>query len=417
LSKYAVVGHHYWNRPGGSQFVCAAATYALQTIGYTPILTSVGPIDSGNYYDWFGIDLSKYTSISLTSLKLRAFGIYLRLLIWRAIKKAIDKYSAQLIFTDECTYKPLIEYIKNREIMLVEYIHFPMEIYIDKRFKGTGLYYNEDPYITERYSKFPMNIYWQIYVKSLPRYMRENPFEISSLVLANSKWTAELVKQIHGEPPEILNPPIPPNIEVVNKTKDWISRNNSVVMLGRFSEEKRYHWVIDRVLPKLKKEIDDVKLYILGDAKTKTSLNYLNRIEYLAKKNNFKTSRSLNLEANVYLIANASRSTIKNIMDSSKIFLHATINEHWGIAVTEAMARGLPTVVHKSGGLWSDLIEYGTHGLGYSDPEEAVKAVTKLLTDEKTWNYYSSKSIEKARSLTIEEFVAKLAVLMSTKMH
>lgn len=415
MSRHVVIGHHYWNRPGGSQLVCAATANAFHVLGYSPVLTSVVPIDVDRYHDWFGIDLSSYKNISLMSFKFKSFGIYLRLFVWRAIRKAIDKFNAQLIFTDECTYKPLREYIRRKEISVIEYIHFPIEIYINRRFKGSGLYYDEDPYITERYSRFPMNIYWQIYILSLPRYMRENPFEISSLVLANSRWTAELVKQIYGEIPRVLNPPIPPNVEIVSTARDWISRNNAIVMLGRFSEEKRYHWVINQVLPKLKKEISNVKLYILGDARIRTSLGYLNKIEDLAKRNSLKTSRTLDLEADIYFIANASRSTIKNVMDSSKVFLHATINEHWGIAITEAMARGLPVIIHKSGGSWSDLIESGIYGLGYSNANEAVEILARLLTDEKMWSYYSSKSIKKAYSLTLEEFIVKLSTLIKTK--
>jgi hypothetical protein len=50
------------------------------------------------------------------------------------------------------------------------------------------------------------------------------------------------------------------------------------------------------------------------------------------------------------------------------------------------MARGLPIVVHKSGGAWSDLLEEGKNGLGYETAEEGVAAVAKILTDSATWS-------------------------------
>jgi alpha-1,2-mannosyltransferase len=90
-----------------------------------------------------------------------------------------------------------------------------------------------------------------------------------------------------------------------------------------------------------------------------------------------------------------------------KVFLHATVNEHWGIAVAEAMARGLPVVVHRSGGAWSDLASEGLYGLGYTDAEEAVEAVAKLLTDASTWRRYSEKSVEKAKQLEFSKFIEK----------
>ncbi|MEM1927063.1 MAG: glycosyltransferase, partial [Pyrobaculum sp.] len=91
-----------------------------------------------------------------------------------------------------------------------------------------------------------------------------------------------------------------------------------------------------------------------------------------------------------------------------RVFLHATINEHWGIAVAEAMARGLPTVVHKSGGAWTDLTRGGTVGVGYDSVEEAVEHLLKLITDPKTWRHYSQKSLERARELTLHHYITNL---------
>ncbi|MDK6028804.1 glycosyltransferase [Ignisphaera sp. 4213-co] len=413
-SKHVVVAHHFWGRPGGGQIVCAAASYAFNVIGYEPVLASVTKVEVDKYVDWFGIDLSKYPKFSLYGFRLRSFGIYLRLFIWKAIEKAVNEYGAQIVFTDESTYGPIKNFVENRGIALVEYIHFPIEISIDERFRGTGLYYGEDPYILERYSKFPMNMYWWLYTKLLPRYLRKNPFEIAKLVLANSKWTAELAKQVYGEKPEVLNPPIAPNVEIVSNPKSFDERENSVVMLGRFSEEKRYHWVIEEVLPKIRREAPNTKLYIFGGARTKTSMEYLKRLEDLASRKGFKTSRDVNVDADVYLVPDAPRNLINHVMDKSKAFLHATINEHWGIAVAEAMARGLPVVVHKSGGAWSDLVEEGAYGLGYTNAEEAVSAILNLLTNENnSWRIYSRKSIEKSKNLTLENFVINLSRLLA----
>jgi glycosyltransferase involved in cell wall biosynthesis len=95
-------------------------------------------------------------------------------------------------------------------------------------------------------------------------------------------------------------------------------------------------------------------------------------------------------------------------MDRAKVFLHATINEHWGIAVAEAVARGLPVVVHRSGGAWSDLLEEGENGLGYETAEEGVAAVAKILTDRVAWSYYSANSLKRVKDITFDEFKSKL---------
>jgi len=95
------------------------------------------------------------------------------------------------------------------------------------------------------------------------------------------------------------------------------------------------------------------------------------------------------------------------------VFLHATINEHWGVVVAEAMARGLPVVVHRSGGAWSDLAMGGEVGLGYEGVDEAVEALAKLLTDEKAWGHYSGKSLGRVGELTFDKFEERVKELIN----
>ncbi|MGC9107299.1 MAG: glycosyltransferase [Infirmifilum sp.] len=75
------------------------------------------------------------------------------------------------------------------------------------------------------------------------------------------------------------------------------------------------------------------------------------------------------------------RTHINEAMDRARAFLHATINEHWGIAVAEAMARGLTPVVHKSGGAWTDLVKLGKYGMGISQPR-GTRGVRRATSTE-----------------------------------
>jgi glycosyltransferase involved in cell wall biosynthesis len=127
----------------------------------------------------------------------------------------------------------------------------------------------------------------------------------------------------------------------------------------------------------------------------------------LAEEAGLKVADSLDTKADVYLIANAPRRLINEAMDRARAFLHATINEHWGIAVAEAMARGLPVVVHKSGGAWTDLAEEGRYGLGYETAEEAVEALARLLLQGARFN-----TVEKAGELTYPKFRERLAKVL-----
>ena len=410
--RYALVVHHFWDRPGGGELLSAASALGLEAFGYAPVLVSVFSLDPSKYVDWFGIDLSKYPRYSLFGFKLRAFGLYSRLINWAAIEKALERYGAELVFTDSCFYGRIEKQLVKKRVKLLEYIHYPIELELRLELKRASLHYAEDPYFMERYGRFPLNIYWRLFVSLAPRFIRENPFNIASAVLTNSNWTAELVEKLYGEKPQVLNPPIAPNVEIIEEPRDFVTRENSIVMIGRFSEEMRYHWVVEKLVPKLAKEVGGLKLYIFGGTRTKTSMSYLSRVESLAVKAGLRVSRSLEAVADVYLIADAPRKTINEIADSSKVFLHATVNEHWGIAVAEAMARGLPVVVHKSGGAWSDLVSMGAFGFGYDDEVEAVESIARLMTDENQWRNYSRRSIKRAKEFTLEKFVEKFTAVL-----
>jgi len=176
------------------------------------------------------------------------------------------------------------------------------------------------------------------------------------------------------------------------------------VMVGRFSEEKRYHWVIGEVMPRLLREVPGARLRIFGGAGTRTALSYMGRLRELMGR--------MGLGNAVELIPDAPRSAINGAMDRSRAFLHATVNEHWGIVVAEALARRLPVAVHRSGGAWTDIAEEGRNGLGYGDADEAVEALAKLLTDGGAWRNYSSS--RRVRDLTLDSYARRLGELVRT---
>ena len=58
-------------------------------------------------------------------------------------------------------------------------------------------------------------------------------------------------------------------------------------------------------------------------------------------------------------------------------FIHASIQEQWGLVVNEAMAAGLPVLVSNRCGCYEDLIIEGVNGFGF-DPEN-VQQLTNLM--------------------------------------
>jgi glycosyltransferase involved in cell wall biosynthesis len=58
-------------------------------------------------------------------------------------------------------------------------------------------------------------------------------------------------------------------------------------------------------------------------------------------------------------------------------FIHASIQEQWGLVVNEAMAAGLPVIVSNRCGCFEDLVIEGVNGFGF-DPEDK-QALTDLM--------------------------------------
>jgi len=403
MEEGAVVAHHFWNEPGGAELVMASVAQALEELGIRTSILSPTSVDLEKYREFFGLSLSGIRVIG-PRLKMKRFALYSRLLLLPMLSRYSGK--GEMILIDSPFYR-------KDGSPIAEYIHFPIELYFRSAADFSAME-RADPYIAEKYGRFPWNIYLKSFLMAASKLSRKNPFESASLVLVNSAWTGNIVRDLYGERPEVLNPPLPPSIEAEASSplEPFEERENIAVMLGRFSEEKRYHWVIERVFPKVLKEIEGARLYIIGSSSTPHSKGYLSSLLRLAENVGLRVSKSPDGRADLFLLPNAPSSLKNLVFGRAKVFLHATINEHWGIAVSEAMARGLPIVVHRSGGAWSDLAENGKRGLGYEDEEEAAEAIAELMSRGDLWRKYSKLSLEKGEELRYRKFKERLGSLI-----
>ncbi len=62
----------------------------------------------------------------------------------------------------------------------------------------------------------------------------------------------------------------------------------------------------------------------------------------------------------------------------AKCFIHASIQEQWGLVVNEAMAAGLPVLVSNLCGCFEELVKEGVNGFGF-DPEDEQQLTNLML--------------------------------------
>ena len=395
-----VVAHHLWSRVGGGELVSAYVVKTLLEAGHEVAVVSTFGFDKESYREWFGIDLGDVKVYTLLPKTLPLFGIYQRLGLFIPLRKAVKRERPDVVFVDSELYKPVLELKRSIGFRLLEYIHFPFHAVkiakgeVPEEYREAFERYLADAIkYFRKYERGLWRYYFSLWLKLYERVARDNPFEAADVVMANSRYVARLIKMLwHGEA-LVLNPPVKIRDFEPHCMKLFEERDDAVVMIGRIAPEKRIEVVIDAIALTETKPI----LRVVGGL-TPTTMPYKQLLEKRAREKSVR----------VEFYTNVSREKLVRIATSSKVFVHATVGEHFGIAVVEGMAAGCPVIVHGSGGPYEDITDRGRYGLVYNTVEELVESIDRLITDEKTWRYYHRLSLERAKRYSEEEFAKRL---------
>jgi glycosyltransferase involved in cell wall biosynthesis len=91
-------------------------------------------------------------------------------------------------------------------------------------------------------------------------------------------------------------------------------------------------------------------------------------------------------------------------------FIHASIQEQWGLVVNEAMAAGLPVLISNRCGCYEDLIIEGVNGFGF-DPEnvqQLTNLMVKMSSGEVDLNTMSHAALEHIQKFSPDYFAQGL---------
>ncbi len=401
MSRKAIVGHHLWSRAGGGEVVNAYVVKTLEDAGFDVSIVSTFSFDKEKLREWFGVEVKSSRIYTLLPFMIPAFGIYQRLCFFIPLKKAIKRERPDLVFIDIDLYRPILKLKEEYKFKLIEYIHFPFDaIRIDKGDVPEEYRQAFEKYITEakiyyaKYERGFWRLYWKLWLKLYSKFVRGDPFRTADLVLTNSKYIARLTKMLWPDgDPKVLHPPVRVrDFEGANR-RGFDERDNAVVMIGRIAPEKRIDTVIEAIAISETKP----KLRVVGGL-IPSMMWYKAKLEKLAKE------RGVELE----ILTNVPRDKLIEVACSSKVFVHATVGEHFGIAVVEGMASGCPAIVHRSGGPWEDIANYGEFAEGFDSIEELASKIDKFVSDEKLWTIYHEKSISRSLEFSEERFSKKL---------
>jgi glycosyltransferase involved in cell wall biosynthesis len=225
----------------------------------------------------------------------------------------------------------------------IAYIHFPLAGRIPQSASSGG---------STRKLK---NAYYLPYVL----YERARALRGKQLVLGNSKYTVAAIKEKTHSTAELLYPPIS---TVFFAASPSTSRGNTVVSVARICPDKRL-----TMIPQIASLTDKrIQFIIIG---IRESQEELERIVLLAKK--------YEVADRVKIVTDVSRANLLGILKRSKVLLHPTFGEHFGVAIVEAMASGCIPIVHNSGGPQ----EFVPDLFRFDEPSEAAQKIDKTILE------------------------------------
>lgn len=203
-----------------------------------------------------------------------------------------------------------------------------------------------------------------------------------AVILANSYHTQEVLaaKNIVSH---VVYPPC--KIDDLNSSQQ---KGTQIVSVGRISIEKRHEDTLE-----IARHFRNLKFIILGE---------LQDAAYYHRLTELKTS-------NVEIITptpSQFRKLLRKYLAESKIYLHSCDDEAFGITIVEAMASGCIPIVRNATGPRE--IVTSESGFKWNSIYEAIKYISKILSNGELRQKLSSNAVERAKKFSPEAYQKRL---------
>jgi glycosyltransferase involved in cell wall biosynthesis len=205
----------------------------------------------------------------------------------------------------------------------------------------------------------------------------------SNLTLANSRWTAKLLKQKLGIDSEVVYPPVSASAAIV----PWEEQENGFLCIGRVVPEKRMDSVVE-ILSRLRQRGHDIHLHILGGVDDSP---FGRKIRLLAERNR---NRVL-LEGSVWGARKA------QMLANHRYGINGRSHEPFGIAVAEMVKAGCVTFVPNGGGQ-AEIVDHPA--LAFENVADAVAKIENVLLIEALRQDLRRHLARQAQSFSTDKF-------------
>ena len=165
------------------------------------------------------------------------------------------------------------------------------------------------------------------------------------IILENYSIDSTKIKQITpGVDNEIFSPDLS------------VNRENIFLSIGRIQEQKGQIETI-KFLDNFRKVETNFKCYFVGGPSGKTGHAYLENLK--------QTVSELNLDSHIDFLGNLPQEKVRDLLNKSKLLIHTSKHETFGLVAIEANAMGVPVLTNNNGSLL-EIIDNIKNGL-YSE--------------------------------------------------
>ena len=173
-----------------------------------------------------------------------------------------------------------------------------------------------------------------------------------------------------------------------------LPRENIFLSIGRIQEQKRQLETI-KFLNNFRKIDNNFLCYFIGGPSGKSGDDYLAELKESVKE--------FNLESHVEFLGNLPQTKIKDFMNKSKLLIHTSQYETFGLVAIEANSMGVPILSINTGSL-IEIIENNKNGYFAEDfmDNHANNFVKNLLNDDDYFNNVMNQCIQKSEKYNWE---------------
>jgi len=215
-------------------------------------------------------------------------------------------------------------------------------------------------------------------------------------ILCCSLFSSRVIKDVYSLNSQVLYPPV--DLEHFRPSR----KQALVVSVGRFSPFKRFEVLIRSFVG-----VDRGKCVIAGSIyRSAESLGYVKKLRNMISK--------LQLQDRVELLIDSPSSVLMDLLSKAKVYVHCAVFEHFGISVVEGMASGCVPIVHRSGGTYTDIIEYDKYGFSFEGTAELADKISLLLKDDGLCKKFSEEAMRRSRVFSRENFKKGIADIVES---